>query len=235
MSGNVTMQDMAAMRKQLMDQMNTVAKRDDLQVIQKDVTEIKTTVDKVSSRVDTVEGTIEKLQKEMAEMQVAVRKPRTSTGSSASTSTTTEREPTTAHSDRGPWCPRVVHVRGRAPFGAGDSAKLPRASVVSLQEQITRLLPDDGPQMCKWMNPFIRSHMISFGVMAATYGAAKKQADIVSIAIHKHNKVTGKEIKAAVETSPERRAVVKEFYHQRDTVIAINDAASITASNFWTA
>lgn len=94
---------------------------------------------------------------------------------------------------------------------------------MDLQEQLTALLPACWSQKCEWLSPCMVSHVIFFEVLAAGPGAAKQQADIMNMAIQKHHMtVHGKPIKSGVETSRQRRAAVEEYYHQRDTVLALN-------------
>lgn len=127
MSDKFTMADMAAMMKQLMDQISTIARRDDLQAIQSDVTEIKSNVVQVNTRVDSIGTRLVELERRVEESEK--RTPRMSTSSSRSTDSE-------AAGANEAWRPRLTHIRGRAPWGTGPEKKINRHEAVQLQNII---------------------------------------------------------------------------------------------------
>lgn len=136
---------------------------------------------------------------------------RTSTGSSArsTASRTTD------------WRPRVVHVRGLAPYGS-TGKKLTRGRAVEEQQKITSFR-DHFAEETRWLQPFAQSHCWSFEVVHAEPWTAKNWADKVNMKINSMNdKMSGCEVRAAVETSPQRREALKSFFESRDDIQSLN-------------
>lgn len=175
-----------------------------------EVTGIKEEVDKVNGRVDNVQNEMAQMKSEIEAVKQMARAPRTSAGSSSSATSTST-------STTSPWVPRIIQVRGWAPFGSNEDRKLSRATALSLQKHIDTFVLHVMKNKYRWLNPYIRHHSIAPEALHSQNSTAELLADALREVLQHHNvQVNETDVKVAVETSPQRREMLKIYYRAAD-------------------
>lgn len=121
------------------------------------------------------------------------------------------------------WKPRLVHVRGFAPYGSG--VKLNKREANKFQEMVEATLTDHIRSKINALEPFVQNHQLSWNVRtaAAGYDDIAAVVDAMNMGISKAKlQYKGNDLKAMMEISPERRRAVKTFYEAREALATIS-------------
>lgn len=144
--------------------------------------------------------------------------PRRRTNTGSTRSNTTE-----SADQQQSWKPRLIHIRGWAPFGSPASSQISRAEAAAFQSDILAALDPEERATSKFLAPSMHIHMISTEVRPATYDAVKDAADSIKCAItNARITVRGSMPEAGIETSPSRRESLKAWFASKDALTRLN-------------
>lgn len=180
--------------------MAPLARSDELERLGTQLVEIKADIGKASARIDQVDNKVDGMEVRIAELEKRhgsepdqPRRGRTSIGSTRSSAT--------ENSDTQAWRPRLIHMRGWAPYGAPASSNFPHR----------------GRGVAKRHPPIMYNHMITAEVRHPTFDAVKDATDSVNTAIVRAGvTVRGSTPRAGIETSPSRRESLKVWLSSKD-------------------
>lgn len=193
---------LSAVEKMMEHMMDELAQKEDLQDLAKkrDIQDLKESIGEVRSSVGRVETRVDTMEARMAELQRRIEcnekmPPRMSTSSSRSA----ESESGAANEE---WRPRLVHIRGWAPWGTGPEKNINRHDACQLQNSFgTRDIARR--ESCKWLRPFMQNHMITLEVQNGSLHRCKEVSDHVQQIVTKFNvQCGGAPLRSSAETSP---------------------------------
>lgn len=151
----MTVATMEAMEIMIAKMMSSVAKTDDLRAIVTNVKKCEVKIDEVASRVDH--------GNELASLRDEVERLKNGAGGTGSASPLAGQLPRDRQDDE--WHPRIIMVRGWAPYGSDQGAKIGRHEALHLQELILNRLTPEMKFRCKFLIPFLQSHALSLEVL----------------------------------------------------------------------
>lgn len=212
-----------------------LAKKDDLDVIKK---EISATNDRVTEPATEMKETIGKLSDVGLRMTALERKvadlenkdgapSSTRRSSGASRSSCTRRTSTASASancgDEGELMARILHFRRSAPYKSGDTAKLDKREAEAVQEHRRLHLPEQWEDRVRFLTPFARSHSASSEGLASPPHDAKMLVDTMSMILKRVPfSVKGHEVREGLETCLGRKSALRSLFEARDWVNGLN-------------
>lgn len=121
------------------------------------------------------------------------------------------------------WRPRVVHVRGWAPFGCSATHKLNKKEAIDFQAEIDKRLTEEWKDKARCMGPLVMSHSLSLEILDASCTDAKRLADKLNLSFAASPLNTkGSPCGAACERSPALRRLLAMWCSNRDIAVAPN-------------
>lgn len=119
------------------------------------------------------------------------------------------------------WEPRFVHVRGFAPYGCPPAQKLTKEQYGVEGRRLLDALPAALRAQVRLQPPYVLSHQISFLVPVGGLPACRVLADALESVISAQQlKIKGQDIRAGIETSPQRRTLCQNMFGALDRVRA---------------
>ena len=115
---------------------------------------------------------------------------------------------------QGEWCPRMVLVRGWAPFGSPASQKIDRIEYKKVANELLSCLPHCLQNNVMVRAPFAANYQISFGLKDGggwDSCRAVQEALIVGVESNMIN-VRGHSLKVSIELSPRRKTVLTNMF-----------------------
>lgn len=126
-------------------------------------------------------------------------------------------------SSRSSWRPRIVHIRGFAPYGSAEPEQLSKEACIAVQKELGEMMGIQCKETTTWLQPFNRNQAVRFECLDANDNQCKAWSDNLNKNINQARwKIKEKEVKGAVETSPSRRTAVRAFFDARDDLRALN-------------
>lgn len=99
------------------------------------------------------------------------------------------------------WRPRLVHVRGFAPFGTGH--RINKLEAKTIQESIMSILDEADKMKLSPLHPFVQNHQVTFNTRGCNYEELSMLFDHINLAIAKHKALyKGHDLRATMEVSP---------------------------------
>lgn len=187
------------MARFLRAEVSQIATKDDLK-------EVRDESRQNAVRIDKVMEDLAELKRQMDEVKQQ--------GVGAATSSATSISAGTS------WRPRLIHVRGFAPYGSG--VRTHKRDAKALQEQVMATLSSEDRSGLSALERFVQNHQASWNVHAATTDDIAMIAGRMTEQMRKH-KITfmGHELKAMMEVSRERRKAAKCYLTPRDALSTI--------------
>lgn len=186
--------DEATLRAIFDEKLKDVCRREDLAQVQEKL-------DRHEARFEELEKRLQLL--ELAPAQTSARPPRTSTGSSTSASSRRD------HAAE--WQPRLVLVRGFAPYGAGPEKNIRKSEIGAVQGAILQCCDERLRSVLEPCQGYALNHNVAFRVPPTE--DARATADLVDKRLQaKSFKVRGCSVRASAETHPSRRRACAKYY-----------------------
>lgn len=195
--------------------MKPLATKDHLKDMRKDIADARAGVGSANSKVDGVERNIGDFRDELDKLKKQVEERDVGTGSTqgrrsmGSASSSGHAEAAGART----WTPRIIHWRGWTPFGRDAAMRLTRSEAEDLQRRIGEQSPEELRDRLRWFQAFVWDHSASAEVLAPVAWEAKDFADRSNVELGRCPiEVKGHTIRAACETSADRRMAVNAYY-----------------------
>lgn len=187
---------------------------------------------RTNERVDNFEKQMAEFRRDLDHMKLnqqtppPKRPPRRSIGAASSSSGTSS-----AATSANEWMPRVTHVRGWYPFGAGVAAQINRADARKLQEDIFECIAD--PEVAsrkRWITPFMNNLRVSAEALRCMPRDAKFLSDVIAEGMQRASTtIRDCAVKCSAETNPRRITAPKESNRQYESMFKLNPGCGFEA------
>lgn len=183
-----------------------MAKKSDLEQLNEKFNSTANKVDKMDSRIEALKIAVENVQCGQAS--------RSSTpGPSNGRRNTGSRTTASSSHDDDDWRPKVIHLRGWAPFGCAAAQKLQKQEAIDTYNFIPTLVDAEPQEALSPTPPFLLNHCLGYRCdpVYNIYSIAEKFGRFHS---EQNFTIKGAAVRARCEQSPERRRMWQRLQHQ---------------------
>ena len=189
----------------------------EVQTIKSDVVSLKSEMVQSNARIDQTQTRVTSVEETLKELRAVIEEVKSTKPVVTSTPVSTN----------GGFQPKLVFVRGFAPYGCAASDKLTRSEYAKESNELHLMLPEPLRSSVRIADPFPLSFQVAFRVMGGRDECEVVRDHLANGIAKKSFKIKGNDLKVSIEVSPERRTAFSKLHCALERVSAVVSADKI--------